>query len=154
MTDLPEPPLPPRRDLAYEPVQAPNRAGPAIAAVGGGLVLIGSFMPWASVATAFGTVSIAGTEGDGKITLVIGLVMVLLSVLELTGNVLIVGLPTRVLGLIAAFGAAGVGSYDLVNVSNNLSSVSSEFARASIGIGLYAVVGGGVTAIVGGFMDR
>jgi hypothetical protein len=125
-----------------------------LAAVGGGLVLIGSFMPWASVATAFGTVSIAGTEGDGKITLFIGLVMVLLSVLELTGNVLVVGLPTRVLALIAAFGAAGVGGYDLVNVSNNLSSVSSEFARASIGVGLYAVVGGGVVAIVGGFMNR
>ena len=35
-------------------------------------------MPWASVATAFGTISIAGTEGDGKITLAIGLAMVLL----------------------------------------------------------------------------
>jgi hypothetical protein len=111
-------------------------------------------MPWASVATAFGTISIAGTEGDGKITLAIGLAMVLLSVLELTGNVMVVGLPTRILGLIAAFGATGVGGYDLVNVSENLSSVSSQFARASIGVGLYAVVGGGVVAIVGGFMNR
>jgi hypothetical protein len=111
-------------------------------------------MPWASVATAFGTISIAGTEGDGKITLAVGLATVLLSVLELTGNVLVVGLPTRVLGLIAAFRAAGVGAYDLVNVSNNLSSASSELGRASIGVGLYAVVGGGVIAIVGGFMNR
>jgi hypothetical protein len=151
---LPNPPPPPRRDLAGEPVRTSNKAGPALAAVGGGLVLIGSFMPWASVATAFGTVSIAGTEGDGKITLAIGLAMVLLSVLELTGNVMVIGLPTRILGLIAAFIAAGVGGYDLVNVGENLSSVSSQFARASIGVGLYAVIGGGVVAIVGGFMDR
>jgi hypothetical protein len=111
-------------------------------------------MPWASVATAFGTISIAGTEGDGKITLAIGLAMVLLSVLELTGNVMLVGLPSRTLGLITAFAAAGVGGYDIVKVSENLSSVSSEFARASIGVGLYAVVGGAVVAIAGGFMNR
>lgn len=67
---------------------------------------------------------------------------------------MVVGLPTRILGLIAAFAAAGVGGYDLVNVGENLSSVSSQFARASIGVGLYAVVGGAVVAIVGGFKDR
>ena len=55
-----------------------DKAGPALAAVGGRLVLIGSFMPRASIATAFGTISIAGTEGDGKITLAVGLAMVLL----------------------------------------------------------------------------
>lgn len=76
----------------------------------------------------------------------------LLSVLELTGNVMVVGLPTRILGPIAAFG--GVGGYDLVHVSNSPSSASSQFARASIGVGLYAVVSGGVIAIVGGFINR
>src|SRR5215207_130712 len=99
MPNLPKPP--PRRDLA-EPERAPNKAGPALMAVGGGLVLVGSFMPWASVATAFGTISIAGTEGDGKITLAVGLAMVLLSVMELTGNVMVIGLPTRTLGLVTA----------------------------------------------------
>ena len=72
------------------------------------------------------------------------------AVLELAGNVMVVGLPTRTLGLIAAFAAAGVGGYDLANVGENLSSVSSQFARASIGVGLYAVMGGGVLAVVRG----
>ena len=54
--------------------------------VGGGLVLIGSFLPWATVTTVFGTISVAGTNGDGKITLGVGLAIVLVSILELTGG--------------------------------------------------------------------
>jgi hypothetical protein len=67
---------------------------------------------------------------------------------------MVVGLPTRTLGLVAAFAAAGLGGYDLVNVSERLAGASSEFVRPSVGVGLYAVVGGGVLAIVGGFMNR
>jgi hypothetical protein len=81
---LPEPP--PRRDLAGPTDRTPNKAGPALELIGGGLVLLGSFLPWATVATVFGTVSLNGIDGDGKITMVLGLVLVLIAVLELTGS--------------------------------------------------------------------
>jgi hypothetical protein len=44
------------------------------AAIGGGaLVAIGSLMPWLSITAPFvGTISKNGTDGDGKITLVVG----------------------------------------------------------------------------------
>lgn len=50
-------------------------AMPAAGAVAAILVVIGSVMPWASLTTPFGTVSAAGTEGDGKLTLVAGLAL-------------------------------------------------------------------------------
>jgi hypothetical protein len=144
---LPEPP--PRRDLAGPTDRTPNKAGPALELIGGGLVLLGSFLPWASVATVFGTVSLNGIEGDGKITMVLGLVLVLIAVLELTGSA-----DTRVVALVVAFIAVAIGGYDLLNAGDKLSAASNEYARASIGVGLYAIVGGGILAVVGGFMKR
>ena len=43
-------------------------------------------MPWATVTYVFGTFNLNGTKGDGKITLFVGLYLVLLAVLELTGS--------------------------------------------------------------------
>jgi hypothetical protein len=60
-----------------------NRTGPIVALIGGALVLVGSFLPWATVASGFGSASLSGTEGDGKITLVVGLLAALVAVIEL-----------------------------------------------------------------------
>jgi hypothetical protein len=81
---------------------------------------------------------------------VIGLVLVVLSILGLTGNVR----DDRGLLLVVAFVAAGVGVFEIMNLNERLADVTSEFARASVGVGLYAVTGGGVLAVVGGFMKR
>ena len=35
---------------------------------------VGSLLPWASVTSLFGQIDVAGTDGDGKYTLVLGLV--------------------------------------------------------------------------------
>jgi len=146
--ELPPAPIFPERPDQTGATTA-NKAGPAIELVGGALVTIGSFMPWAGVATVFGTLSVNGTEGDGKITMVIGLVLVLLAILELTG-----ASNTRIAALVLALIAAGVGGYDLVNASDKIADVGNEYARASVGVGLYAVVAGGVLAVVGGFLRR
>lgn len=129
--------------------EAPNKAGPAIALVGGALVAIGSLMPWATITHVFGTVNLNGTEGDGKITLVVGLVLVFLAVLELTGTGNI-----RAIILIVAVVAAGLGVYEIVNLNDRLVDVNTEFARASVGVGLNAVVGGGVLAVLGSLLSR
>lgn len=39
---------------------------------------VGSFMPWVSVTSIFGTIDVAGTAGDGKITAALGVVAALL----------------------------------------------------------------------------
>jgi hypothetical protein len=44
--------------------------------------------------------------------------------------------------------------YQIVNLESRLGDVRSEFARASVGMGLYSVVGGGVLGVVGGFLKR
>jgi hypothetical protein len=120
--------------------------------VGGCLVLLGSFLPWATVTTVFGTVNVAGTNGDGTITLGLGLVIVLLSILELTTS----GVRTVKLavGFIAGILAAAIGVLDVANVNDRIADVSSDVAQAAVGVGLYMVIAGGVAVIVGGFLRR
>src|SRR5262245_52527187 len=119
-------------------------------AIGGGLVVIGSFMPWASVTSIFGTISIAGTQGDGKITLVLGLIIVVLAILELSGT----AGGIRWVTLIFGFLAAGAGVLDMTNVSSRLGEAASDVVQPAVGVGLYAVVAGGVAVIAGGFLKR
>jgi hypothetical protein len=151
MTDFPEPPSPSpeRRQARREYERTPDKAGPALTAIGGGIVILGSFMPWATVSSGFATASISGTEGDGKITMVLGLALVILGVIELTRVT-----SLRVLILIAATLAAGIGVVDLVSARERVAGVASALLHASVGVGLYAVVGGGILAIVGGLFNR
>jgi hypothetical protein len=72
---------------------------------------------------------------------VVGLILVLVAVLELTGTVSGRNVA-RDIALILAFVAAGIGVYQIVNLESRLGEVRSEFARASVGMGLYSVVGG------------
>jgi hypothetical protein len=116
---------------------------------GGGLVLIGSFLPWGTVTTVFGTISVAGTNGDGKITLGVGLAIVLVSILELTGTS-----GVRILNIVIGVVAAGIGVLDYANVSDRIAGASSDVAQAAVGVGLYAVIAGGIAVIVGGFIKR
>jgi hypothetical protein len=148
MATLPPPP-PPRRDLVGPVEVAPSKAGPIVMLVGGGLVLIGSFLPWATVTTVFGTISVAGTNGDGKITLGVGLAIVLVSILELTGTS-----GARILNIVIGVVAAGIGVLDYANVSERIAGASSDVAQAAVGVGLYAVIAGGIAVIVGGFIKR
>lgn len=113
-------------------------------------VCIGSLLPWATVTTAFGTLSVAGTSGDGKITLGLGVTLLVLAALQLSKN------PLRpwVLTLLVGAAAGAIAIYDLVNVSNKAGELSSAFARADVGIGLWVVVAGGVLAVVAALTGR
>ncbi|MEA2507734.1 MAG: hypothetical protein QOH48_2352 [Actinomycetota bacterium] len=51
------------------------------------LIMLGSILPWAPANTIFGSFSVAGTAGDGKITLACGLLIATLAGIYLTGNV-------------------------------------------------------------------
>jgi len=109
-----------------------------VAGVGALLTIIGSFLPWVSVTTVFGTISINGIDHDGKYTLVFGILSGL-GVLQATRS------PGK-----RAWGAAffslltlAVGTIDLLDASARLTEASSDYAVGSVSIGLYLVVFGG-----------
>jgi hypothetical protein len=41
-------------------------------------ILLGAFLPWASLTTPFGSLDVSGMKGDGQMTLVLGLVLAVL----------------------------------------------------------------------------
>ena len=118
-----------------------------LALVGTGLLALGSLLPWVSVTAFFGTINVAGTVGDGKLTLgAAGIVALLL----LTGAQLTTRLGSVLSFLFALLGAA-ICVYDLANISNSVSSVSEDssgMAVAQIGIGLEIATAGAALAVV------
>lgn len=100
-------------------------------------VIVGSIMPWATVRTVFGSVDVAGTDGDGVLTLIGGAAAGVAALLR-----------RHVLGAIA-FGLVGaIALYDVVNVSDALSDVDSALADASVGWGLWLILVAAIAGVV------
>jgi Protein of unknown function (DUF2510) len=128
-----------------------NRGGLVVLA--GSLVLaIGSVLAWAKVEAGIFSRSIAGTDGDGKITIAIA---------ALVGVAALVGmLRTPVSGgavivaLVGGIAAGGVAVYDIVNVNDKIHEVSAttSLVTASVGIGLYVCAAGAAMIVVGALM--
>ncbi|HEX7463723.1 MAG TPA: hypothetical protein VF382_02360 [Actinomycetota bacterium] len=121
--------------------------------IGGGLVLLGSFLPWATIRSAVlsspGSLSVNGTDGDGQITLVLALVIVGIGVVGLMGR------PRFwLISLIAGCLAALVAVIDIIDVSRTAGEVESAYLDASVGIGLWVVLAGAVVAVVGAWFLR
>ena len=114
-----------------------------IPAFGGIVVIMGSVLPWATVEVIlFGQQSIDGLDGDGVITLPLGIVMLILALTarKESGNT-----PPVIAGLLA-LAAGSIGLYDLTNVRRINPGILGE---VSVGVGLYLVVIGAGVAIVG-----
>jgi Na+/glutamate symporter len=80
-----------------------------------------------------------------------GLIIVVLAILEATGAAAGIRWVTLTFGFVAT----GAGVLDLTNVSSRLGEAATSTAvQPAIGVGLYAVVAGGVTVIVGGLLKR
>jgi hypothetical protein len=126
------------------PMEAPTPTAsplPAVLAVVGGLlVILGSFLTWFSVtadASALGggsaTISVTGMDGDGTITLIAGIVLVVL------GGVMFAmrGRNLTAISIIALLGgvvAALVAIYDITTAKSNATdSVASTIAAQSHG---------------------
>lgn len=126
---------------ARPPLRYPSTAGMLLMTVGSALVMLGSFMPWVRL----GPISISGMEGDGKITVVIGLIMLILGVTSRTA-------PSNVPRAIVMAGAIVAVAVALTD-TNRL--VEGGINRRLIGIGLFAILVGGLMALVGSFLrDR
>ena len=109
-------------------------------AIGAGLIVVGSFMPWASV----GPFSMNGTDGDGIFTLGIGLILAVLAVLNLGGRGM--GMTVRVLAVLGGAAAVGIVLLD----GSDLMDAPLSLIEVSVGAGMYVVgIGGAVVALAG-----
>ncbi|OFW65476.1 MAG: hypothetical protein A2Z12_09330 [Actinobacteria bacterium RBG_16_68_21] len=133
--------------------------------LGGLLLVVGSFLSWATVSGSIGSAleeagekaSQTGTGGgDGWITLVIGLVLLVVGYLAFSGKG---GVPTW-LGWTAAVLGLAMAVFEYFSLSSDASDINDLIAqtgldgKASIGIGFWLVALGAVVAIVGVAMSR
>lgn len=99
-----------------------------------GATLIGSLGPWATL----GVFSKAGTDGDGVITLIAGIIGIILALVLTRGARVAVG----VLGLIIL----AIGIIDIADVSSSGEELFGEEISPSVGWGLWVVTPGGAAA--------
>lgn len=110
-----------------------------VSIVGALALAIGSLLDWATVNIGFGQIGVAGTEGDGMLTLGAGLLALVL---------ILVSQP-KPAAVVAAIGTA-IALYDMANLASKFAGSGA----ASVGIGLYLCVAGGAAATIGGFMTK
>jgi hypothetical protein len=137
------PPVPPAPPALPAASGITNDHWRIIGYIAAGLILIGSFLPWASITTGFGRIDVAGTDGDGKLTAIGAAVIALGFVLR-----------NRWLLFIAIVAVGVVAALDYVDVSNRVGDVASDFATASVGIGLYMIILGAIGAFVAALQVR
>jgi hypothetical protein len=123
----------------------------ALAVAGGALVALGSIMPWAKVSVLdFLSVSVRGTEGDGWISLGLGVLLALVGVVGLVR-----GRFVRVAALVLGLGSLALAVYEMTQVSGALDDLGAEaagVAHVSMGIGLWILLIGGVIGVVSGVL--
>ena len=155
---------------------APARKAPIgviLMFVGGALLAIGSFLPWAQVTGGGTSVTAKGVDGsDGWITMVAGLVLIVCGAASMKAG----KRALAILAIVAGLVGAGVGVYDATTAKDSvLDSAASELSgqfgvsademrtlldqaidagqlSISISFGLYVVIAGGLLGIVGGVM--
>ena len=131
-----------------------NQAWGAIA--GGALMFVGSFLPWVTVTTIFGTLSRSGVDGngDGIISAGLGIAAALIGValLKRVSRPLSLALTSPL--SLALTGVAIVGGLlvylDVTNIQRRLGDLGTDAALASVGIGLWVVGAGAALSLVMG----
>ena len=152
-------PPPPGGHAAHIPVAQPgrpiiekSRASSFVLLGVGAMVAFAAMLPWVSVTAPFvGQISVAGTEGDGVITLVLGVLAALCGGIGLMGE-RTRRLPCGVVGGALLFVTTAVAGYDIVNISSKIGDVQSEsedMVHASVGMGLWLTAAAAVIGLVG-----
>jgi hypothetical protein len=145
-----------------------------VAIVGGALLALASFLPWAEVSGEGASVTAKGIDGsDGYLTLGAGVVAVLIGVvLVMRGSRRILAIITILVGIVGG----GLALYDALTAKDSVLDAAAEELAPSFGVstdqvraaldqavdtgqigvsvsyGLYLAVAGGVIVIVGGIL--
>jgi hypothetical protein len=147
----PAPPNPPRPD--YDTAKRIRARPPAffwVAMAGAAVVMVGAFLPWVSAnAVFFGRIETRGIEGDGVATLVLGVVVGFIALARFriddrARSVAIVGIVCSLLVIV-------VGVWDFLDTQRRVRDLNQSiagFGQASVGIGLYLTIAGGVAMLL------
>lgn|GEM_PF-5012236 len=108
-------------------------------------LVVGALLPWVTVASVFGSISVNGYEGDGIITGGIGL-LILISALLTKGKAgKRYSVASAILGVIATL----LVFWKISDVGS-LAAENTDYVRTSVGSGLYLSAVGTILIIVGG----
>ena len=103
--------------------------------IAAGLGAIATFLPWASVSMMGFSKSVSGTAGDGILTLILFIVII---VLALAGN--LANMVTKIITALLSVGCLAIGIYDMGNLD--------KFGGiAETGIGLYLLIVASIAVI-------
>ncbi len=123
--------------VARRPRRYPAPAGVFVMVLGAVLVIVGSVMPWVRL----GPISVSGLEGDGRITAVLGLLILILALASRTSPS---RLP-RVLVMVGALFSVAIAAVDNTRLREGL-------PENLIGAGIGTVFFGGILALIGGLL--
>ena len=117
---------------------------------GTAVVAVGSLLPWAIVSAGFMTVSKAGTDGDGVVTLLLALVVGGLALFSWKA-----GLSRRMVitSLVVGLIVLAIGVYDTVDVATTVNETEFVEVRASVGIGLWLTLLGSIAMVAGAIWE-
>lgn len=151
---MPTPTLPPPdpATMIVTPAQ-PARAATNVVALGAWLLVtsgIGaaacSLLPWGQVTTFLGVMAIAGTRGDGKLTVAAGLFVALVGVLVLWSRA---SYNLVVLGLVGSCAVVAITGYNALDLGG-LSGDAELLGVVDVGYGLWLTLAAGIAGILGG----
>ncbi len=119
--------------------------------LGGLVTAIGSILPWAKAESMFRTVSKNGTQGDGMITLVAGIVAILAGVIVLVVEKHSIAV---LFAALAALVILVVTIWDLADVSGRAPGLWTDYTAVKAGEGIYVALLGGALVLIGTTVDR
>jgi hypothetical protein len=113
--------------------------------VGGGMAMLGSILPWSVATTGALVASENGMHRDGRVTILLGLVVVVVGVVGIWYRI---GRGVAVGALVAAVTITVLTGYDAFDLSA-FGDAGDQLASLEIGHGLVITVIGGVVAMIG-----
>jgi hypothetical protein len=147
------PPPHPSVFAAYEsahtaPVVARSAAPLWLSIAGAAVAGLGAFLPWISAVTMFGSLSVTGMQGDGKLSLVLAIVA---AVLVWAGHSGPNRWITRGLGACGT-GIAFIGAYDMQKVMAHARLIADDgvtvAGHVAPGAGLVLTIAAGLALVV------
>ena len=128
------------------PVGRAQSASGWLLVVGGGLATLGSVLPWSVVTSSRRVLSADGLGGDGRITLLLGLVVVAVGVMALVSRLRRAACIVALVAAAVVVVVAGYNAFDL----DSFGTASDQMASLEMGHGLLITAIGGGVAVVGG----
>lgn len=113
-------------------------------------LIVGALLPWVKAEAGIFSVTKNGIDGDGALTLALGVAIGLAFLLARA--------PKATAWLVIAFAAAAtaVAGYDAIDVSKQAHDLTEQSSfvhvSASVGVGLWLSLAGAVVALVGGLV--